>query len=64
MRVLEPLGPIYYINDVEVRTNTDAELLVEPGIGLQLDIWDLLQLSRNGATDGGEQLRRRIQALL
>jgi hypothetical protein len=26
--------------------------------------WDLLQLSRNGATDGGEQLRRRIQALL
>ena len=26
--------------------------------------WDLLQLSKNGAIDGGEQLRRRIQALL
>ena len=26
--------------------------------------WDLLQLSKNGATDGGEQLRHRIQALL
>ena len=22
--------------------------------------WDLLQLSKNGATDGGEQLRHRI----
>ena len=26
--------------------------------------WDLLQLSKNGANDGGEQLRHRIQALL
>ena len=26
--------------------------------------WDLLQLSKNGATDGGERLRHRIQALL
>ena len=26
--------------------------------------WDLLQLSKNAATDGGEQLRLRIQALL
>mgnify|MGYP006253823319 CR=1 FL=1 len=26
--------------------------------------WDLLQLSKNGATDGGEQLRHRIQALM
>ena len=26
--------------------------------------WDLLQLAKNGATDGGEQLRLRIQTLL
>ena len=26
--------------------------------------WDLLQLSKNGSTDGGDQLRHRIQALL
>ena len=26
--------------------------------------WDLLQLDKNGPTDGGEQLRRRIKALL
>ena len=26
--------------------------------------WDLLQLKRNGATDGGEQLRAGIQALM
>ena len=26
--------------------------------------WDLLQLSKNGPTDGGDQLRHRIQALL
>uniref|UniRef100_UPI00352D743D hypothetical protein n=1 Tax=Synechococcus sp. UW106 TaxID=368495 RepID=UPI00352D743D len=25
--------------------------------------WDLLQLDKNGSTDGGEQLRSRIQAL-
>ncbi|MDC3185826.1 hypothetical protein OBA47_01160 [bacterium] len=42
----------------------DARQLRTPHLGRDGERWDLLQLSKNGGTHGGQQLRRRIQERL
>ena len=52
----------------EAASNRDGRWLRDNygpvSLGGTRERWDRLQLSRNGATDGGNQLRHRIQALL